>query len=484
MKTGRPGSGLDGHGFDLLVLGGGSAAFAAAITGTEAGFRVAIVEAGTLGGTCVNVGCVPSKTLLRAAARHWAAAHPAFAGLATSAGPVDLASLVAQKDELVGTLRQEKYADLVDTYGFEVIPGRARFTDPDTVEVDGRPIRAAAVLIATGSTPALPSIPGLEEAGYLTSADALSLGKVPRRLGVIGAGFVGLELGQLFAHLGSEVTFFSRSARIASIEEPEISQALGEVLRSQGSTIYAPAQVRAVDRGRDSRWGRKLEVRRIHAQVAGEELVVEVDEVLAATGRRPNTADLNLEAAGVEVDDRGAVKVDSYLRTTNPRVYAAGDVTPSPQFVYVSAYEGALAATNLLSGAGQVRDFTGLPRVTFTTPPVASAGLTEAEARVGGYRVRTSVLPLSAVPRAVVNRDTEGLVKLVADEATDRLLGASILGEGAGEVIQAAVLAIRHGITTAELAVTFTPYLTMAEGLRLAAQTFTRDVARLSCCAG
>jgi mercuric reductase len=463
--------------YDLVVLGAGSAAFAAAIKGAEAGYRVALVEAGTLGGTCVNVGCVPSKALLRAGELYWAAGHHPFAGIPTSAGAVDLAALVAQKDELVGALRQEKYADLVDAYGFEVIPGRARFTGPDRLEVDGRPLTGRAYLIATGASPAVPPIPGLAEAGYLTSTSALALGTQPRRLGVIGAGFVGLELGQFFAHLGTEVTFFSRSPRIAAMEEPEISEALSDVLRSQGVTIHAPATVGAVEHDRS------CEVRRIRAQVEARAVVVEVDEVLVATGRWPNTGELNLEAAGVEIDERGAVKVDDHLRTTNPRVYAAGDVTPSPQFVYVSAYEGALAAANALLGANQATDFTGLPRVTFTTPAIALAGLTEAQARAAGYQVRTAVLPLSAVPRALVNRDTHGVVKLVADEATDRLLGASILAEGAGDAIQAAVLAIRHGLTTAELAATFHPYLTMAEGLKLAAQTFRRDVHKLSCCA-
>ncbi len=202
-----------------------------------------------------------------------------------------------------------------------------------------------------------------------------------------------------------------------------------------------------------------------------------------ATGRRPNTAALGLDAAGIEVDGRGAIVVDDQLRTTNPRVWAAGDVTPAPQFVYVSAYQGALAAENALLGAAGRVDLTGLPRVIFTSPQVASAGLTESQARDAGFEVKTSAITPSAVPRALVNRDGHGVIKLVADATTDRLLGASVVGEGAGEVIQAAVLAIRHGITTAELAATFHPYLTMAEGLKLAAQTFTRDVARLSCCA-
>ncbi|GAC1312395.1 MAG: mercury(II) reductase [Acidimicrobiales bacterium] len=461
--------------YDLVVIGSGSAAFAAAIKARDGGHRVALIESGTIGGTCVNVGCVPSKALLAAADHYWAAAHHPFAGVTTSAGTVDLGALVAQKDELVASLREHKYADLAVDHGFEVIAGRARFVDADTIDVDGRLIRARVFLVATGASPGVPAIPGLAESGYLTSTTALALTAVPRRLGVIGTGFVGLELGQLFVHLGSEVTFFSRSGRLAPDEEPEVSAVLAEVLVAQGAAIFGPSQITGVDRA--------VDVRRIRALIDGVEVVSEVDEILVATGRVPNTAGLNLEGAGIAVDGTGAVVVDAGLGTTNPRVWAAGDVTPSPEFVYVAAYEGALATDNALGAAGRTVDYTGLPSVTFTTPQIASAGLTEAEAKAAGFDVKTAILPLSAVPRALVNHDTHGLVKLVADTATDRLLGASMIGGGAGDVIGAAVLVIRHGITTAELAATFQPYLTMVEALKLAAQTFTRDVGRLSCCA-
>ena len=468
-----PGTG-DGN-YDLLVLGAGSAAFAAAIRGRDAGYRVALAEAGTLGGTCVNVGCIPSKALLAAGAAYWAAGHPRFAGITTSAGPVDLAALVAQKDDLVAALRQEKYAGLVDAYGFEILHGHAAFTGPDTVMVAGRVIRPGAALIATGASPAAPPIPGLAEAGYLTSTTALDLTAVPARLVVIGANAIGLELGQFFGHLGSAVTFLDVADRIAPFEEPEVSQALAGVLRGQGATIHAPAQVLAVERDGDAR--------RIRAAIGGTETVIDADEILVATGRRPNTAGLSLDVAGVAVDSRGAVVTDQRLRTANPRVWAAGDVTGAPQFVYVSAYQGALAAGNALLGEDRAADLAGLPRVIFTSPPAAGAGLTEAQARAAGHQVTTSVLPATAVPRALVNHDTAGVTKLVADAATGVLLGASVVGDGAGDVIQSAVLAIRHQITAAELGATFHPYLTAAESLRLAAQAFTRDVARLSCCA-
>ena len=460
---------------DLVVLGAGSAAFAAAIKAREAGHRVVLVEEGVLGGTCVNVGCVPSKALLRPAELAWSAAHHPFDGLSTSSGPLDLAAMVAQKDALVDDLRRTKYLDLVDAYGLEVVSGHGRFVGPDSLQVGGRTLRADRFLVATGASPAVPPLPGLAEVGYLTSTTALGLKALPRRLAVIGASAIGLELGQFFLHAGVEVTLLEIAERVAPSEEPEVSDTLEKVLTSQGAAIHTGAQLIAA---RTSKGLIEIQVR-----VDETEFMVVADQILVATGRRPNTEGLGLRAAGVEIDGRGAIAVDDQLRTTNPRVFAAGDVTGAPQFVYVAAYQGALAAENALLDAGRAVDLTGLPRVTFTSPQIASAGVTEAQVRQSGHEVSVSVIGLESVPRALVNRDTRGLVKLVAEASTGRLLGASLLAEGAGDVIQSAVLAIRHNLTTAELASTFHPYLTMAEGLKLASQAFTRDVSKLSCCA-
>ena len=467
-----PSGGTD---FDLVVIGAGSAAFAAAIRATEGGYRVALVEDGVLGGTCVNVGCVPSKALLRAAELAWEAGHHPFTGLRTSSGPVDLAVLVARKNELVDSLRKHKYQDLLADYGITLIRGRGRFSDPSTLDVNGRSVSAQRFLIATGALPAKPRIPGLSESGFVTSDEALNLTQVPKRLVVIGANSIGLELGQFFIHVGSHVTFVEIADRIAHLEEPEVSRALGEILAEQGATIYTSSEVLEV-RSQDG-----AKVLKINA--AGQEVLIEADEILVATGRLPNTGDLGLELAEVKVDAHGAISVDEHMCTSNPAVFAAGDVTGGPQFVYVSAYEGTLAVDNALLGQSKPLDLRALPKVIFTAPQVASVGITEAQARSLGIDVEVSVLPLEAVPRALVNQDTRGIAKLVADAATGKLLGASLLAAGAGDVIEAAVLAIKYGITADELAGTFHPYLTMAESIKLAAQTFRRDVNRLSCCA-
>src|SRR5579875_2403346 len=315
--------------------------------------------------------------------------------------------------------------------------------------------------VATGASPAAPPIPGLAGAGYLTSATALQLERVPPRLVVLGASAVGLELGQFFLHAGAEVTFLDIADRIAPFEEPEVSQALAGVLTDQGAVMHAGA--RALEVRRD---GGQV---RVSARADGRELAITAEEILVATGRRPNTGGLGLDAAGVATGPRGEVTVDAELRTANPKVLAAGDVTGAPQFVYAAAYSGAPPPATRRSRHQRV-DLTGLPRVIFTAPQVAAAGLTEAEARAAGHDVAVSVLGLDAVPRALVNQDTRSVIKLVAEAASGRLLGASVVADGAGDVIQSAVLAVRHGITVTELAATFHPYLTMAEGIKLAAR--------------
>lgn len=447
--------------YELAVIGSGSAAFAAAIRARDLDARVLLVERGTIGGTCVNIGCVPSKSLLVDAERR------------NGAGP-SLADAVGRKDALVEQLRQEKYVNLLGEYGIELRSGEAELTDPHTVAIDGDRVSADAVLIAAGAGPVAPPIPGLAEAGYLTSTTALDLTEPPRRLAVLGANAVGLELGQALGGFGSEVTFVDL-VRIAPFEEPEVSEAMRQILEDEGYTVIEGARTDSVT----VEDGEKV----LRGEAGGERFEVRAEEILVATGRRPNTAGLGLEAVGVELDGRGAIVVDERQRTSVPSIYAAGDVADQPQFVYVAAAGGAAAAQNALAEGEQRLDLDSLPRITFTTPQIASAGLTEEGARERGFEVSSRILPLEAIPRALVNGETRGLYKLVAEAGSGRLLGVSILAEGAGEVIQSAVFAISQGMTVEEIAATWAPYLTMAEGLKLAAQTFSRDVAKLSCCA-
>ena len=462
-------------GYDLAIVGSGGAAFSAAIRARDAGARVVMIERGTIGGTCANVGCVPSKTLLRAGEIYHLAGHHPFAGIATSADQVRMDRLTAQKDELVADLRQHKYEDLIGDYGWELVRGEAAFADERTLEVSDRQIRAGAFLIATGARPAVPEIPGLAKAGYLTSTTALDLDHVPESVAVIGSGYVALELGQLLRRLGAQVTLMQRSPRLLPAYDPEIGTVMAEVLADEGIELLTGVRYLRVDGGPGGR--------RVHLEVAGRERIVEAAEILVATGRQPNTEALRLDQAGVRVGSGGEVPVDADLRTNVPHILAAGDVTAGPQFVYVAAYEGGVAAENALGEHTPV-DLRVVPAVTFTSPAIATVGLTEVGARQAGYDVKTSVLPLSAVPRALVNRDTRGVFKLVADAGTDQVLGAHVVAENAGDAIYAATLAVKFHLTVADMVETMAPYLTMAEGIKLAAQTFGRDVNKLSCCAG
>jgi len=469
------GSDRSGDAYDLAIVGSGGAAFSAAVRARDAGASVVMVERGTIGGTCVNIGCVPSKTLLRAGEIYHQAGHHPFAGIATEAGPVQLGRLTAQKDALVGELRQHKYEDLIGDYGWELVRGEAAFADPHTLAVGGRRIRAKAFLIATGGRPAVPDIPGLEEAGYLTSTTALELDHVPESVAVIGSGYIALELGQLLRRLGAKVTLMQRSPTLLKAYDPEIGEAMTGVLADEGIELLTGVRYVLVDGGPQGR--------AVHLEVAGRAQTVEAAEILVATGRQPNTKALRLDRAGVKVGAGGQVLVDGQLRTNVPHILAAGDVTAGPQFVYVAAHEGGVAADNALGAQRQV-DLHVVPAVTFTSPAIATVGLTEAEAKKAGHDVKTSVLPLSAVPRALVNRDTRGVFKLVADATSDQVLGAHVVADNAGDAIYAATLAVRFHLTVADLTETMAPYLTMTEGLKLAAQTFGRDVNKLSCCAG
>lgn len=454
--------------FDLVVIGSGGAAFAAAIRAAALGARAAVVERGDVGGTCVNVGCVPSKTLLAAAeALHRAGHHP-FAGVPTSAGTIDLGAVIAQKDELVGRLRGAKYVDLAEEHGFEILHGTARFRTADRVELDGRPLQAGAFVVAAGAEPAVPDLPGLAKAGFLTSTTAMSLRRLPPRLVTIGGGYVGMEQSQLLSRLGTSVTIVGRLAPRA---EPELSEWMGRIFADEAIEVR-PTRAVAVERTPEG-----------VAVACADGSRCPADAVLVATGRRPRTVGLGLAEAGVELDLSGFVVVDEQMRTTSPRIFAAGDVTGGPQFVYVAAAQGAVAAENALTGAKRTMDYVGLPSVIFTSPALASAGLTEREALASGHRCDCRVLPLEHVPRALVNRDTRGAVKLVADADTGRLLGVHAVADQAGELMLAATYAIRSGMTVEMLADTWAPYLTMSEALKLAAQSFRADVARLSCCA-
>ncbi|MEX0752056.1 MAG: mercury(II) reductase [Xanthobacteraceae bacterium] len=466
---------IGSKGFDLAVIGSGSAGFSAAITAAEQGAQVALIGHGTIGGTCVNIGCVPSKTLIRAAETlHEVGAAGRFAGISAKAHVDDWAATVRQKDELVMGLRKSKYADLLPAYNnISYIEGQARLV-AGGVGINGELIKAERLIIVTGARPSVPTISGIEEVDYLTSTSALALEKLPKSLLVIGGGYIGAELAQTFARVGVKVTLVCRS-RLLPAAEPEIAEALSGYFRDEGIVLTCGVSYQRV---KNTTAGVSLVVLK-----DGREKTLTAERLLVATGRTPNVEGLGLEDVGVAQHASGKIQVDDRMRTTRPGVYAAGDVTGRDQFVYMAVYGAKIAAKNALNGDGLRYDNAAIPAVVFTDPQVASVGLTEAAARAAGHDVRVSVLPLSAVPRALAARDTRGLIKLVAETKSGKLLGAHILAPEGADSIQTAALAIKHGMTVQDLGDTIFPYLTTVEGLKLAAQTFDKDVSKLSCCA-
>ncbi len=449
--------------YDLVVIGAGSGGFSAAIAAAEEGFQVALINHGTLGGTCVNVGCVPSKVLIRAAE--------------TGSGSADWSEAMFDKDNLVRSMREMKYGDVLKAYeNIALIEGAARFIDPETITVDGRPITANRFVIAAGARPRLTGIPGVDEAKPLTSTTIMEIKELPESLIVLGGRAVALELGQTMARFGVRVLILQRSERILPEHDAEAAEALEQELQREGIEIVTGAQANAMG----TQDGRKY----VEYTKSGELHRRESDEILLAHGREPHTSELGLGEAGITIDDRGFIRIDEFQKTSNPHVYAVGDITTAPEFVYVAAAAGKSAARNALGVETRPLDLSVLPAVVFTDPQIATVGLTESEAARTNRDTVTTVMPLEYVPRAAVDGRTGGLVKLVAELGTGRLLGGTIVAPHAGETIGTLALAVRMGMSSEELAGTLFPYLTWVEGLKLAALTFSKDLRRLSCCAG
>lgn len=460
----------------VTIIGSGSGAFACATKAAEGGAKVTIIEgADVIGGCCVNVGCVPSKILIRAAQLAEQQRNNPFAGLENHQPQLNRALLSQQQSARVEELRHAKYQNILDTNpSLSLIKGYARFKNANTLIIDKpdgdqQEISADRILIATGSTPTIPAINGLNDTPFWTSTEALFASALPEHLVVIGSSVVALEIAQAYRRLGSEVTVLARHTLLYR-EDPLLGEELKKCFKKEGINVLTDTSANNI--AHDGK----------HFVIDSNNGRITSDKLLVTTGRHANTEKLNLKAAGIQVTELGEVMVDAKMQTNVEGIYAAGDCSNMPQFVYVAAAAGSRAGTNMTGGDVSL-DLSTMPAVIFTDPQVATVGFTEAHAKQQGIDTISRVLPMENVPRALANFETDGFIKLVAEESTGTLIGAQILAHEGGELIQSAAIAIHNKMTVEELAGQLFPYLTMVEGLKLCAQTFHKDVSELSCCA-
>lgn len=424
--------------YDLIIIGGGTAGIIAARTAGKLGARVALVERDRTGGDCLWTGCVPSKSLLAAAATAQRVRTGARFGIGPAQPRIDFAAVMGHVHRAIARAEPADSPQALTEAGAEVITGDAKFVGPTRLRVNGRPLRFRRALVATGSSPALPPIPGLAEIEPLTSDTVWDLTELPRRLAVLGGGPVGCELGQAFVRLGSEVTLVETADHLLPREEPRAGITLSTALSAEGLRVLTSTTVTEA--------AGTAGTAELTVSGPSGSATVRADRVLVATGRSPRTRDLGLDTAGVHLDERGHVVVDAKLRTSNRRVYAAGDVTGMLPFTHVAGMHGSIAATNALLAPLRRLDHESVPWVTFTDPEIAHVGLTEAQARLRhDDTVRTRLVTHDRSDRAITEDETAGFTHVLLD-GKGRVLGATIVGPRAGEMIAGiAALIARRG---------------------------------------
>jgi pyruvate/2-oxoglutarate dehydrogenase complex dihydrolipoamide dehydrogenase (E3) component len=447
---------------DLLVVGGGKAGKSLAIDRAKAGWKVAMVERDKIGGTCINVACIPTKALVGSARTLVIAGRAAEMGVEIGGEPqISLAGLRQHKESVVGGM-VSAHEKLFAESGMDFDLGTARFVAERTVAITNREgtrrlVRGREVVINTGTTPAVPGLMGISEAEVWNSETILALKRLPETLLVLGGGYVGCEIASMFAIFGTRVTLIQRSGQVLPREDPDVGAAVGDILIGQGVDVRLGANAEAVRR--EVEHGAVVATLADGAEIRGQELLV-------ATGREPVTDELGLELAGVELTDRGFVVVDDHLRTTADHVWAAGDVAGSPQFTHASWNDFRILKANL-TGGDAVTTGRLVPYTVFTTPELARIGLTESEARAQGRRVRVARIPVAAIPRAKTLHETVGMWKAVVDGDTDQILGVALLGNDAGEVVSVVQMAMLGGLRYQQVRDAVLTHPTMGEGLNL-----------------
>ncbi len=470
----------DSNHFNLIIIGGGSAAFSAAIKAESLGVKTLMVNAGLdFGGTCVNVGCVPSKFLIRAGETAYHATHSNFEGVKPKGVVLDFKKITEQKKKLVAELQQKKYMDVVSDFKqLTMLKATAKFMDDKTIIVDGADkFTADKFLIATGSSTNIPKIEGLKDIDYLTNVTLFDLEEKPESLTVLGAGYIGLEIATAYNRLGVKVRIIEFTDRVLRTQTADISEELQKYMRAEGIEIFPNYRVQKFEQK-----GKKIIIhyKQLDGTIAH---FVEKGKIMIATGTKPNTQNLGTEKIGLKLSESGHILINEKAETNIPHIYAAGDVADTPAFVYTAAAEGNTAIENAFGIKGKILSYNSLSWVVFTDPQVAGTGYDEVRAEKAGIPYEVSKLELKHVPRAIAANDMRGFIKLIRNKETDKLIGARIVAPEGGELIQQLSTAIKYGIPVKDLAENLYPYLTMGEGIKLAAITFGKDVSKLSCCA-
>jgi pyruvate/2-oxoglutarate dehydrogenase complex dihydrolipoamide dehydrogenase (E3) component len=442
--------------FDAIVIGSGQGGSPLCYALADRGWKVALVEREHLGGTCVNVGCTPTKTMVASAQIAHYARHADRWGVRTGPAAVDLAAVVARKAAMVQRFRAGHERQVASRPNLDLYRGHGRFLAPHRVGVEDHLLESERIFINTGTRPAVPGIPGLDQVDFLTNASIMELQELPEHLIVLGGGYIGVEFGQMFRRFGSAVTVIHRGRELLDREDPDVAAELRQALAAEGIRFVMAANTSGVQRTAD---GLSLTV----ATPTGTETIAG-SHLLVATGRRPNTDDLGLEAAGVDSNPRGYVSVNDRLETNVPGVYALGDVKGGPAFTHISYNDFQIVYANLVEGADRTTTGRPVPYAVFSDPQLGRVGMTEAEARATGRPLKIGTIPMSGVARALERDETAGMMKLIVDAGTDQMLGAAILSSEGGELVQALGFLMLAGVPYTRLKGAVYIHPTLAEG--------------------
>ncbi len=463
--------------FDLCVIGGGAGGFAAAIRANELKAKTVLINTGLpMGGTCMNVGCVPSKTLIHAADVLHRTRHHGIPGIDLKIKRFNFRKVIEDELSLVAKLRVEKYSKVLTHLEYvHFIDGKGRFNGPNELEVNGKKIISGKFIIACGSTATIPPIEGIHDVGFLTHVEALKIVQQPKELIVIGAGPLALEFSQLYSRFASKVIMLVRKSSIFTRAEKELIDRLIQIFTEERIDIRTNTEVKRAFNAN----GKK----HLICVKNGKEETISADEILLATGKTPNTQGIRADVAGVKIDERQAIVVNQFLQTSQKHIYAVGDVTNLPLRLETTAgHEGTLAAENALNGAKNFIDYNTVPYTIFTDPQLASIGITESDQMRETGVCACKTVSFSEVSKAHIMRRTEGLIKMIIDPNTKKILGVHILSPNAGELIAEAMALMKGDQTIDDVIHALPIFPTMSEALKIAALAFYKDISKLSCC--